>query len=151
MSDQNIDPLCILDAVATTFSTAIGTRSKPCSFRSASRIECLLEMMRNAALWSVKYHSQGQKNFARFFGASVWFNRIKRHHLLTHCLATPLVRFQYVSVGTRAKEAFFRIRTQLRTRSRRIAPVQVHTLVGAVQYLSRWTRAHRSLKSSPNK
>lgn len=50
MSDQNIVPVCMLDAVATTFSTMIGTRSRPCSLRSATSIECRLEMIKNAAL-----------------------------------------------------------------------------------------------------
>lgn len=54
MSDQNIVPECIFDAVATTFSTIIGIRSRPCSLRSATNIECRLDIIRNAALWSDK-------------------------------------------------------------------------------------------------
>lgn len=50
MSDQNIVPVCIFDAVATTFSTMIGTRSRPCSLRSATNIEWRLEIIKNAAL-----------------------------------------------------------------------------------------------------
>lgn len=52
MSDQNIVPVCIFEAVATTFSTIIGTLSKPCSFRSATNIEWRFEMIRKAAVWS---------------------------------------------------------------------------------------------------
>ncbi len=50
ISDQKMVPVRILEAVATTFSTAIGTRSRPCSFKSATKIECLFEMIKNAAL-----------------------------------------------------------------------------------------------------
>lgn len=45
-------PVCILDAVATTFSTIIGTLSRPFSFKSAIRIECLFEMIKKAPLSS---------------------------------------------------------------------------------------------------
>lgn len=44
-------PVCMLEAVATTFSTLMGTLSRPCSLRSATRMECLLEMMRKALVW----------------------------------------------------------------------------------------------------
>ena len=50
MSDQKMVPLCILEAVATTFSTMIGTLSSPCSLRSATKMEWRFEMMRKAAL-----------------------------------------------------------------------------------------------------
>jgi hypothetical protein len=52
MSDQKMVPLCILEAVATTFSTMMGTLSSPCSLRSATKMEWRFEMMRKAALWS---------------------------------------------------------------------------------------------------
>jgi len=52
MSDQKMVPVCILEAVATTFSTMIGTLSSPCSLRSATKMEWRFEMMRKAALWS---------------------------------------------------------------------------------------------------
>lgn len=39
MSDQKMVPVCILEAVATTFSTMIGTLSSPCSLRSATKME----------------------------------------------------------------------------------------------------------------
>uniref|UniRef100_A0A1A9ZIB0 Uncharacterized protein n=1 Tax=Glossina pallidipes TaxID=7398 RepID=A0A1A9ZIB0_GLOPL len=45
----NMVPVCILEAVATTFSTIIGTLSNPCSLRSATRIEWRFEIMRKAA------------------------------------------------------------------------------------------------------
>lgn len=52
MSDQKMVPVCILEAVATTFSTIIGTLSSPCSLRSATKMEWRFEMIRKAALWS---------------------------------------------------------------------------------------------------
>lgn len=60
MSDQNMVPVCMFDAVATTFSTIIGTRSRPCSLRSATSIEWRLEIIRNAALWSKENKNQAQ-------------------------------------------------------------------------------------------
>lgn len=66
----------------------------------------------------------------------------KNGFLLTHCLATSFIRFQYIAFCTTTEETAFGIGALLRAYARRIALVEVHTFVSIIQYFSDGTSAH---------
>ncbi|KAJ8877702.1 hypothetical protein PR048_022157 [Dryococelus australis] len=123
MSDQKMVPVCMLDAVATTFSTVMGTLSRPCSFRSATRMECRFEITRYADEWSA---------------------HTVRH---TNGLAGVVVNLKQVALHAVADKAALGVGTLLRTFPWRVALIQVHARLRVVaQYLALRTQAQHPLQ-----